>query len=133
MAAATSSGESAGSARAIDAALGTLRAATPAARRTAVGVTEPSAAAGPRPTSTSSGVRTMPAVGILTLSPARPVTPSDDSSGRSLRPHASPTSAASSQRTGPLSVDRTPTTTASARVLAGLALRSVYVVVTRAC
>ena len=70
MAAATSSGEPAGRARATDAALGTLRAATPAARRTAVGVTEPSAAAGPRPTSTSSGVLTTPAVGTLTLSPA---------------------------------------------------------------
>ncbi len=74
----------------------------------------------------------VPFVGRRTDSPALPVTPRDASSGRHLRPQASATSAPASHTTGPLSEARTPTTTASARVLAGFALRSVYVVVTRA-
>ena len=79
----TSSGVSAGSATATDAALVTERAATPAARRTAFAS---AFASSPRPTSTSSGELIVPAVGILTVSPALPVKPSVCRSGRNLRP-----------------------------------------------
>src|SRR4051812_38995657 len=105
---------------ATEAALVTARAATPAARRTAV-------LPGwlPSPTSSSSGDDRAPLVGSLTTSPALPVTPRLDNNGRSLRPYALATSSPPSASSGPLAVWTTPTTTTSHRVLAGLALRRV--------
>ena len=129
MTAATSAASPAGQGEGDGGGVGDVRAATPAARRTAVGVTAPSAAAGPRPTSTSSGVLTTAGGRHLTLSPALPVKPEGaQQRAQPAAPRRADLLGRRRHRTGPLSLDRTPTTTASARVLAGLALRSVYVV-----
>ena len=86
MTARTSSGESAGSASATEAALGTARAATPAARRTARGFGASSAPSLPSPMITSSGDVSCLPVGTFATSPGLPVKPSEASSGRNVRP-----------------------------------------------
>ena len=68
----------------------------------------------------------VPLVGTWATSPDLPVTPRVASRGRSLRPYAFATSAPPSASSGPFAVCVTPTTTASHRVLAGLALRRMY-------
>ena len=67
------SASSAGRASATEAALFRQRAAAPAARRTAAGVTS-----APRPTSTSTGALSAPLVGTVAVWPALPVKPSID-------------------------------------------------------
>ena len=98
------------------------RAAAPAARRTA---TWSMSALRPSPTNTTSGEAIVPLEGTLVTSPALPFAPRLASSGRSLRPYAAATSSPPGA-TSTVERDWTsPTTTASARVLAGLAPRKV--------
>ncbi len=74
----------------------------------------------------------VPAVGTRSTSPTSPSKPMDASSGRNLRPYAAATSSPPGQTSrSPLDVRATPITTRSVRVLAGLPLRSVYVVTRR--